>query len=153
MVEDAGAGHEHRCAGLGTAGTLMGVGRRIKEANPQARVIAVEPHPGYQVHGLKSLADGFLPPLLDYDVLDGKILVRGGHAFRGAAQLIQREAIFGGVSSGAVLHAGLKVAQRLDRGNVVLLFADNGWKYLGTNLWLSPPGADEGEELDDTFWW
>ncbi|MGB2694668.1 MAG: cysteine synthase family protein [Dehalococcoidia bacterium] len=140
-------------AGLGTGGTLMGVGQRLKEANPQTKVFAVEPHPGNQLQGLKSLADGFIPPILDFGALDGKILVRSEHGFRAASELMRREAIFGGVSSGAVLHAGLKVAQRLERGNVVLLFADNGWKYLGTNLWLSPPEAGEGEELDDTIWW
>ena len=140
-------------AGLGTGGTLMGVGRRLKEANPKTQVIAVEPHPGNHLQVLTRLADGFLPPILDLDLLDGKILVRSRHAFRAAAELMRREAIFAGVSSGAVLHAALNVAQRLERGNVVLIFADNGWKYLGTNLWLSPPGADEGEELDDTFWW
>ena len=140
-------------AGLGTGGTLMGAGRRLKEANAKTQVVAVEPHPGSQLQGLKSLADGFLPPILDFDLLDSKILVRSRHAFRAAAELMRREAIFAGVSSGAVLHAALKVAQRLERGNVVLIFADDGWKYLGTNLWLSPPEADEGEELDDTFWW
>ncbi len=140
-------------AGLGTGGTLMGVGRRLKEANPDARVVAVEPHPGYQVQGLKSLADGFVPPLLDYDVLDGKILVRSGHAFRGAAQLMQREAIFGGVSSGAVLHGALKAIERLPRGNVVLIFADSGWKYLATNMWTRPPAAHEEDDLDDVIWW
>jgi cysteine synthase B len=140
-------------AGLGTGGTLMGAGRRLKEVNPNTKVIAVEPHPGNQLQGLKSLADGFIPPILDFDVLDGKILVRSQHAFRAAAELMRREAIFAGVSAGAVLHAALKVAQRLERGNVVLLFADNGWKYLGTNLWLSPPEASEGEDLDDTIWW
>jgi cysteine synthase B len=140
-------------AGLGTGGTVMGVGRRLKEANPATKVIAVEPHPGNQLQGLKSLADGFIPPVLDLDALDGKILVRSGHAFRAASELMRREAIFAGVSSGAVLHAALKVAQRLERGNVVALFADNGWKYLGTNLWLAPPDVGEGEELDDTIWW
>ena len=140
-------------AGLGTGGTLMGVGRRLKEAHPATQVIAVEPHPGNQLQGLKSLADGFIPPILDLALLDGKILVRSRHAFRAAAELTRREAIFAGVSSGAVLHAALKVAQRLDRGNVVLLFADSGWKYLATNLWLSPPEAGEGEELDDIIWW
>jgi cysteine synthase B len=140
-------------AGLGTGGTLMGVGRRLKEANPAALVFAVEPHPGYQVQGLKSLADGFVPPLLDYDVLDGKILVRSGHAFRGAARLMQTEAIFGGVSSGAVLHGALKAIERLPRGNVVLLFADSGWKYLVTEMWTRTPTEDEEEGLDDVIWW
>ena len=140
-------------AGLGTGGTLMGVGRRLKEANRETMVIAVEPHPGNQVQGLKSLADGFIPPLLDYRLLDGKILVRSGQAFRGAAELMRREAIFGGVSSGAVLHAAKRVAERLPRGNVVLLFADSGWKYLNTDLWTSAPEPHEGEELDDLIWW
>jgi cysteine synthase B len=140
-------------AGLGTGGTLMGVGRRLKDANPATKVIAIEPHPGNQVQGLKSLADGFVPPLLDYSVLDGKILVRSGHAFRGAATLMQREAIFGGVSSGAVLHGALKAVERLPEGNVVLLFADSGWKYLATEMWTSPPEVHEDEELDELIWW
>lgn len=140
-------------AGLGTGGTLMGVGRRLKEANAKTQVIAVEPHPGSQLQGLKSLADGFIPPILDLDLLDGKILVRSRHAFRAAAELMRREGIFAGVSSGAVLHATLKVAQRLDRGNIVLIFADSGWKYLATNLWSAPPESDGGEELDDIIWW
>jgi cysteine synthase B len=141
-------------AGLGTGGTLMGVGQRLKEANPGTRIIAVEPHPGYQVQGLKSLADGFIPPILDFSLLDGKILVRSAHAFRAAAEIMRREAIFAGVSSGAVLHAAEKVAARLDHGNVVLLFADSGWKYLATNLWnLDTVEAGDGEELDDVIWW
>jgi cysteine synthase B len=140
-------------AGLGTGGTLMGVGRRLKEANPGTQIIAVEPHPGNQLQGLKSLADGFVPPILDLDSLDGKILVRSRHAFRAAAELMRREAVFGGVSSGAVLHAALKVAHRLPRGNVVLLFADNGWKYLAANLWTAQPEDGGGEELDDIIWW
>ena len=140
-------------AGLGTGGTVMGAGRRLKEANADTKVFAVEPHPGNQLQGLKSLADGFIPPILDLKFLDGKILVRSGPAFRAAAELMRREAIFAGVSSGAVLHAGLKVAQRMPRGNVVLLFADSGWKYLGTNLWNVAPEAAAEEELDDTIWW
>jgi cysteine synthase B len=140
-------------AGLGTGGTITGVGRRLKEENPRTRIVAIEPHPGNQVQGLKSLADGFIPPLLDYSVLDAKILVRSGHAFRGAAALMQREAIFGGVSSGAVLHGAMKAIQRLPSGNVVLLFADSGWKYLATNMWTSEPDTHEDEELDDVIWW
>jgi len=140
-------------AGLGTGGTLMGVGRWLKETRPDVKIIAVEPHPGSQLQGLKSLADGFIPPILDFDVLDGKILVRSGNAFRAASELMRREAIFGGISTGAVLHAALKVAQRLERANMVLLFADSGWKYLDTNLWNDPPEDSEGEELDDTIWW
>ena len=143
-------------AGLGTGGTVTGVGRRLKEANPKTKIVAVEPHPGNQVQGLQSLTDGFVPPILDLDLLDAKILVRSQHAFRAAAALMKREAVFGGVSSGAVLHAALKLAPRLDKGNVVLLFADNGWKYLGTNLWTAPPAdasEDELDDMDETIWW
>ena len=140
-------------AGLGTGGTLMGAGRRLKEANRNTRVIAVEPHPGSQLQGLKSLADGFVPSIVDLDLLDGKILVRSRHAFRATAEVMRREAIFAGISSGAVLHAALKVAQRLPRGNLVLMFADGGWKYLATNLWTSAYEDAEQHELDDIIWW
>jgi cysteine synthase B len=142
-------------AGLGTGGTVMGTGRRLKEANPHTKVIAVEPHPGNALQGLKSLADGFIPPILDLAFLDGKILVRSGHAFRAARMLVEREGIFGGISAGAVLHAGLKFAERLERGTIVMVFADSGWKYLETNLWSrGVPEAEEDEEnLDDIIWW
>jgi cysteine synthase B len=140
-------------AGLGTGGTLMGTGERLKEANPATKVVAVEPHPGNQLQGLKSLADGFIPPILDLAFLDGKVLVRSGHAFRGAKLLMDREGIFGGVSSGAVLHAGLKFAERMRKGNIVLVFADSGWKYLDTNLWSRPLPEHEEEDLDDIIWW
>jgi cysteine synthase B len=142
-------------AGLGTGGTVMGAGQRIKETNPHAKVIAVEPYPGAIVQGLKSLADGFIPPILDLDFLDGKLLVRSGQAFRAARLLMEREAIFGGVSAGAVLHAGLRYAARMRRGNVVMIFADAGWKYLGTYMWSLDATKDDASEegLDDTIWW
>jgi cysteine synthase B len=141
-------------AGLGTGGTVMGTGRRLKEANAATKVIAVEPHPGNALQGLKSLADGFIPPILDLAFLDGKILVRSGQAFRAARLLMEREGIFGGVSAGAVLHAGLRFAERIDRGNIVLVFADSGWKYLDTNLWSRELTSEEDEEnLDDIIWW
>lgn len=141
-------------AGLGTGGTLMGTGHRLKEANPQTRVIAVEPHPSTQLQGLKSLSDGFIPPILDLAFLDGKILVRSADAFRCARRLMEREGIFGGISSGAVLHAGLKFANRIEKGNIVMIFADSGWKYLDTNLWSRDLPSDEHEDsLDDIIWW
>jgi cysteine synthase B len=142
-------------AGLGTGGTVMGCGRRLKERNPETKVIAVEPHPGAAVQGLKSLADGFIPPILDLAMLDGKILVRSSQAFRGARLLMEREAIFAGVSSGAVLQAGLRFAQRLARGNIVMVFADSGWKYLDTNLWSRQEPEVDGaaDDLDDIIWW
>jgi [CysO sulfur-carrier protein]-thiocarboxylate-dependent cysteine synthase len=145
-------------AGLGTGGTIMGTGRRLKEANPETRVVAVEPHPGNFVQGLRSLDDGYIPPILDVHMLDGRVLVRSRHAFRHAYELIRREGIFSGVSSGAVLHAALKFARRIERGNIVCLFADAGWKYLGTSIWNAPPTGvvnDDGDDdsMDDVIWW
>jgi cysteine synthase B len=140
-------------AGLGTGGTLMGVGRRLKEVNPKTLVVAVEPHPGNQVQGLRSLAEGFIPPLLDYSVLGGKILVRSASAFAATALIMEREAIFAGVSSGAVLHAAIKVISRVGSGNIVLMFADSGWKYLNTPIWNTPFEPDEPDNLDDVNWW
>lgn len=121
-------------AGLGTGGTIMGTGRRLKEANPATKVVAVEPHPGNHVQGLKSMDDGYIPPILDIHMLDGKVLVRSRHAFEHAYELIHKEGIFAGVSAGAVLHAALKFAHRIERGNIVCVFADAGWKYLGTSI-------------------
>jgi cysteine synthase B len=140
-------------AGFGTGGTLMGAGRRLKEANPATKVIAVEPHPGSAVQGLRSLSEGYVPPIMDLALLNGKILVRGSDAFRATAELMRREAFFAGVSAGAVLHAAGRAAERFGPGNYVLMFADGGWKYLARELWLDtePPQAEE--HLDDTMWW
>ncbi|HEY8490555.1 MAG TPA: cysteine synthase family protein [Dehalococcoidia bacterium] len=140
-------------AGLGTGGTIMGVGRRLKEASPGAKVVAVEPHPGSQVQGLRSLEEGFVPPILDLGLLDGKILVRSASAFRAARELTRREGLFGGVSSGAVLHGTLRWCRRMRRGTVVALFADAGWKYLETGLWTTEAPDGDEEALDDLFWW
>jgi cysteine synthase B len=142
-------------AGIGTAGTIMGAGRRLKEHNPEVRLVAVEPYPANQVQGLRSLAEGFIPPILDLDFIDGKLLVRGEQALRRTLLLMEREAIFAGVSSGAVLHAALRVAEKLSRGNIVMIFADSGWKYLGSRLWTEEPqpSADDLDAVDDVIWW
>jgi cysteine synthase len=143
-------------AGMGTGGTVTGAGRRLKLANPACRVIGVEPRLGVHVQGLKSLDDGFIPPVLDEGVLDGKIIVGNRHAFAHARRAMLAEGIFGGISSGAVLHAGLRIASRIERGNVVLIFADGGWKYLGTSLWARDDDdeVDTSEDpLDDILWW
>ncbi|MBI2459975.1 MAG: cysteine synthase family protein [Candidatus Rokubacteria bacterium] len=139
-------------AGLGTGGTLMGVGRRLKEAAPRTRVIAVEPEPGEQVQGLRSLEEGFVPPILDLALLDGKVLVKGLDALAATRLLLQREGIFAGLSSGAVLHAALREARRLRRGTVVALLADGGWKYLSAGFWTGPLAAAR-EELAAKLWW
>jgi cysteine synthase B len=125
----------HFVAGLGTGGTLMGTGRRLKEYNPRIKVIAAAPQPDDRVQGLRSLEEGFVPPILDLSLLDSRIMVSSEQSFMLTAALLQKEGIFAGVSSGAVLAAALRVAQRLDAGNIVCLFADGGWKYLSTGLW------------------
>ena len=143
-------------AGIGTGGTISGAGRRLKEANPACKVFGVEPRLGVHVQGLKSLEDGFIPPVLDEAVLDGKIIVGNRHAFSHARRAMLAEGIFGGISSGAVLHAAMRAAGRLQRGNIVMVFADAGWKYLATDLWA----IDHAEEVDtaedpvdDILWW
>ncbi|MCC6177342.1 MAG: cysteine synthase family protein [Chloroflexi bacterium] len=122
-------------AGLGTGGTLMGTGRRLKEHNPNVQIVAAEPHPEDQVQGLRSLDHGFIPPILDLARLDRKVVVRSDDALEMTRELTHREGIFAGLSSGAVLHVGLRVASRMEHGNIVLLFADGGWKYLSTGIW------------------
>jgi cysteine synthase B len=90
---------------------------------------------------------------MDLGLLNGKILVRGRDAFRATAELMRCEALFAGISSGAVLHAARRAAGRIGPGNYVLMFADGGWKYLGSEIWAEGEAASEGEELDDTMWW
>lgn len=139
-------------AGLGTGGTLTGTGRYLKDHKPDVKVIAAVPHPGDLVQGLRSLEEGFIPPVLDESVLDGKIVVDSRSSFAAAKELTQKEGIFAGISSGAVLRTAQRVAQRLERGNVVMLFADGGWKYLSTSLWTKE--YDElAEEVEGKVWW
>lgn len=131
-------------AGLGTGGTLTGTARRLKEYNPAIKVIAAEPLQGEGVQGLRSLEDGFVPPILDQSLLDAKILVSGGDAIRRTRQLKDQEGIFAGPSCGAVLHAALRVASSMERGKIVVILADGGWKYLSEDLWTR-----ELDELED----
>ena len=122
-------------AGLGTGGTLMGVGRRLRERFADVVVAAAEPLPGDPVLGLRSLEDGYVPPILDVDQLDRKILVSNADSVAGMRALLEREAIFAGVSSGGVLHVARRLAEELDDGVVVAILADAGWKYLSAPLW------------------
>lgn len=139
-------------AGLGTGGTLMGVGRRLKEHNPKVKVIAVEPHPGDLVQGLRSLEEGFIPPILDMSLLDGKIIVDSRCAFAATRDLTKKEGIFAGISSGAVIHCAVRVAHRMERGNIVALLADGGWKYLSLGVWFKEL-PELGEGLYSHIWW
>jgi len=142
----------HFVAGLGTGGTLTGTGRRLKEDNPNIQVIAAEPHPGDAVQGLRSLDEGFIPPVLDPTVLDRKILVTSDDALVMTRRLASQEGVFAGISSGAVLHAALRVARTLERGDLVCLFADGGWKYLSTGLWAKAPEIF-AEDMAGKIWW
>ena len=122
-------------AGLGTGGTLTGVGHFLKRERPGVRIIAAEPLPGEQVHGLRSLDEGFVPPVLDAAVLDDRYLVNNRDALVGVRRLMQEEGIFAGLSSGAALHVALRAAAEMDGGRVVVLLADSGWKYLSTGIY------------------
>jgi [CysO sulfur-carrier protein]-thiocarboxylate-dependent cysteine synthase len=122
-------------AGLGTGGTLTGTARRLKEYNPAIKVVAAEPMQGEGVQGLRSLADGFVPPVLDQSLLDGKILVSSIDSIRRTRQLKDQEGIFAGPSCGASLHAALRVADSMEQGKIVTILADGGWKYLSEDLW------------------
>ncbi len=131
-------------AGLGTGGTLTGSARRLKEYNPAIKVIAAEPLQGEGVQGLRSLEDGFVPPVFDSSLIDAKILVTGADAIRRTRQLKDQEGIFAGPSCGAALHAALRVASSLEQGKIVVILADGGWKYLSEDLWTRD--LDELEE-------
>jgi cysteine synthase len=139
-------------AGLGTGGTLTGCARRLKEHTPALRVVAAEPLQGEGVQGLRSLEDGFIPPVLDLSLLDAKILVRAADAIRTLRELKDREGIFAGPSCGAALYAALRVAREMERGNIVVLLADGGWKYLSEDLWTRDLGALE-EDLEQKLLW
>jgi cysteine synthase B len=140
--------------GLGTSGTAMGVGRRLKEHDPRIQLVVAEPHPGHTLQGIRSLDDGYVPPILDLSLLDGKILVRSADAFRAVREMLRRDGVLGGLSAGAVLHAALKWSLRLERANIVMLFADSGWKYLNSPAFqLEASLHDPDEELDEVLWW
>jgi cysteine synthase len=135
-------------AGLGTSGTLMGAGARLRESFPDVVVAAAEPLPGDPVMGLRSLEDGYVPPILDVSKLDRKLLVSNDEAVAGVRALLDDEGIFAGVSSGAVVHVARRLAAELDEGAVVVcVLADGGWKYLSAGFW-------QGEEIDESkLWW
>jgi [CysO sulfur-carrier protein]-thiocarboxylate-dependent cysteine synthase len=137
-------------AGLGTGGTLMGAGARVRESFPDVVVAAAEPLPGDAVMGLRSLADGYVPPILDVSKLDRKLLVSNEESVAGVRLLLEREGIFGGVSSGAVVHATLRLADELDEGVAVCVLADGGWKYLSAEFW---DAEDIHESMERSVWW
>jgi cysteine synthase len=137
-------------AGLGTGGTLMGAGERLRESFPDIVVAAAEPLPGDLVMGLRSLEDGYVPPILDVSKLDRKVLVSNEESVRAVRALLDLEGIFAGVSAGAVVHVARTLAAELDEGVVVCVLADAGWKYLSADFW----DADDVEtSMERTLWW
>jgi len=139
-------------AGLGTGGTLTGTGRRLKEHDPAIRVVAAAPHPGDLVQGLRSLEEGYIPPVFDESVLDGRIVVDSRTSFLTTRELTRRAGIFAGISAGAVVRAAQKAAERMDSGNIVCLLADGGWKYLSSGLWTNDYD-DIQEDVATKLWW
>jgi cysteine synthase B len=138
-------------SGLGTGGTLMGVGRRLKENDPETKIVASEPMQGELVDGLRSLDDGFIPPIIDLSILDRKIMVSNRDSIVWTQKLLREEGIFAGVSSGAIAFVANRIAGELDEGNVVFLIPDDGWKYLSSGVYTTDVDAIEG--LDSTNWW
>ena len=137
--------------GLGTGGTLMGNGRRLKEENPDTLIVAAEPMQGELVDGLRSLDDGFIPPIIDITLLDRKIMVSNRDAIVWTKRLLDEEGMFVGVSTGAVAAIATRVAAELEGGNVVFIAPDDGWKYLSSGVYTKP--IEEIENLDSTVWW
>jgi [CysO sulfur-carrier protein]-thiocarboxylate-dependent cysteine synthase len=135
-------------AGLGTGGTLMGAGDRLRESFPDVNVAAAEPLQGDLVYGLRSLADGYVPPILDVSRLDRKILVSNDESIAGVRDLLDREGIFAGVSSGAVVHVARLLAEELEEGVIVCVLADGGWKYLSADFW-----TEGAQSMEDRIWW
>jgi cysteine synthase len=138
-------------AGLGTGGTLMGVGRRLKEEHPDTLVVAVEPMQGEDVQGLRSLDDGYIPPILDLSLLDRKIMVANRDAIVWTQRLLREEGVFAGVSAGAIASVAVRIGEELDGGDVVFLIPDDGWKYLSSGVYTTP--VEELEGIESTFWW
>jgi len=137
--------------GLGTGGTLMGNGRRLKEANPETLIVAAEPKQGELVQGLRSLDDGFIPPIIDLSLLDRKIMVSNRDAIVWTKKLLDEEGVFAGVSAGAIAYIASRIAGELEGGNVVFIIPDDGWKYLSSGVYTKP--IEEIENLDTTVWW
>jgi [CysO sulfur-carrier protein]-thiocarboxylate-dependent cysteine synthase len=137
-------------AGLGTGGTLMGAGARLRQEWPHVVVAAAEPLPGDPVMGLRSLEDGYVPPILDVSMLDRKVLVSNEESVAGMRALLAEEGLFAGVSSGAVAHVTRRLADELEEGVVVCILADGGWKYLSADFWQA---ADVSRAMEESVWW
>lgn len=148
----------HFVAGLGTGGTLTGVGRFLKEHKPEVKIVAAAPHPGDLVQGLRSMEEGYIPPVFDESVLDGRIVVDSRTSFAVTKSLLECEGIFAGISCGAAVRTAQRVADRLseqgESGDIVVLLADGGWKYLSTGLWARDyDDIADDETIEGQLWW
>lgn len=140
-------------SGLGSAGTLMGTGRRVKEHNPRAKVIAVEPYPGSRLQGLRNIEEeGYSPPIFDPAMLDGRLLVSGENAHTMVKELARKEGIFVGMSAGAVTYAAIRIAHTMKSGNIVAVLADAGWKYMSIGICEESLPGDIGNEALIRAW-
>jgi cysteine synthase len=142
----------HFVAGMGTGGTLTGNGRALHRHNPDVKVIAAEPELGDLVYGLRSLDEGFVPPIFDPEQVNRKFLVNASDSLRTTRLLTAREGIFSGVSSGAVVHVAQRVAAEIEEGDIVCLLPDGGWKYLSTNAWAEDVALAE-KGVAESLWW
>ena len=139
-------------AGLGTGGTLTGAGHRLKRHNPDVRIVAAEPPAGDLVQGLRSLDDGYIPPILDTSVIDRKFMVASQDAFRMTRALAEKEGVFAGISSGAALHVALRAIEAIGSKACVVLLADGGWKYLSTGVHTEDAEKVE-RDMEGQIWW
>jgi len=139
-------------AGLGTSGTLMGVGRYLKEQNPAIQVVAVEPPAGELVQGLRSLDDGFVPPIFRADVLDRKLIVRPRQSIEWVRRLLEDAGVFAGISSGAAVAGAVKTAATMASGTIVTLLPDGGWKYLSSGAWTDDLDVVEERATRINYW-
>jgi [CysO sulfur-carrier protein]-thiocarboxylate-dependent cysteine synthase len=142
----------HLVAGMGTGGTLTGCGRALHAHDPDVRVIAAEPELHDLVYGLRSLDAGFVPPIFDPAQIDRKFLVDSIQSLRVNRELTAKEGIFAGISSGAVVHVAQRIAQEIDRGDIVCVLPDGGWKYLSTHAWDEDLASAE-KGVSESLWW
>jgi cysteine synthase len=142
----------HFVAGLGTGGTLTGVGRALHAHDPSIRVVAAEPELGDLVYGLRSLDEGFVPPIYDPAQVNRKFLVRSDDALLATRALTATEGIFAGISSGAVVHVAQRIAADLEEEDIVCPLADGGWKYLSTEAWAEDLATAE-KKVSESLWW
>jgi cysteine synthase len=139
-------------AGLGTSGTLMGVGRYLKERKPDVKVVAVEPPAGELVQGLRNLDDGFVPPIFDPAILDRKFIVRPRESIELTRRLLDECGVFAGISSGAAVAGAVKMAGQMDAGTIVTLLPDGGWKYLSSGAWTDDIDVVEARAQRINYW-